>query len=301
MKRMFVSLLALMMALFMFAGMLPAYAEGTAPVAENLELKTYRNVSVGGRLSAYDPEGGALSFEISTEPVKGELQLSDDGSFVYTPGENKKGRDYFGYRATDEQGNVSQEATVIIKIEKQKKDVFYPELHGTADEYAATALSEAEVFTGEQLCGVYYFDADREVSRGEFLSMCMALSGEPIVSSVMSTKYNDDSSIPYWMKPYVATASIMGVEPMSTGSDFLPEELITRQEAAVMIDSVLGLSPVSYISLDEDMDSELAQACANLQARGIFDGPATAETLTRREAAHMLINALDMLNAQDGQ
>lgn len=294
MKRMLVSLLALTMALMMFAGMYPAYAEGSAPVAENLELKTYKNVSVGGKLSAFDPDGGALSFEISTQPVKGEIELSEDGSFVYTPAENKKGRDYFGYRATDEQGNSSQEATVIIKIEKQKKAVFYPELHGTADEYAATALSEAGIFTGEQLCGVYSFEADREVRRGEFLSMCMALSGEPIVSSVMSTKYNDDSSIPGWMKPYVATASIMGIEPMSAGSSFVPDEVITRQEAAVMLDSVLGLSPVSYISLDESMDGELAQACANLQACGIFDGAATADTLTRREAAHMLVNALDM-------
>lgn len=294
MKRMFVSLLALIMALFMFAGMCPVYAEGSAPVAENLELKTYKNVSVGGKLSAFDPDGGALSFEISTQPVKGEIELSEDGSFVYTPAENKKGRDYFGYRATDEQGNSSQEATVIIKIEKQKKAVFYPELHGTADEYAATALSEAGIFTGEQLCGVYSFEADREVRRGEFLSMCMTLSGEPIVSSVMSTKYNDDSSIPGWMKPYVATASIMGVEPMSAGSSFAPDEVITRQEAAVMLNSVLGLSPVSYISLDESMDGELAQACANLQACGIFDGAATADTLTRREAAHMLVNALDM-------
>lgn len=294
MKRMLVSLLALTMALMMFAGMYPAYAEGSAPVAENLELKTYKNVSVGGKLSAFDPDGGALSFEISTQPVKGEIELSEDGSFVYTPAENKKGRDYFGYRATDEQGNSSQEATVIIKIEKQKKAVFYPELHGTADEYAATALSEAGIFTGEQLCGVYSFEADREVGRGEFLSMCMTLSGEPIVSSVMSTKYNDDSSIPGWMKPYVATASIMGVEPMSAGSSFAPDEVITRQEAAVMLNSVLGLSPVSYISLDESMDGELAQACANLQACGIFDGAATADTLTRREAAHMLVNALDM-------
>lgn len=295
MKRMLVSLLALTMALFMFVGMYPAYAEGSAPVAENLELKTYKNVSVGGKLSAFDPDGGALSFEISTQPIKGEIELSDDGSFVYTPAENKKGRDYFGYRAIDEQGNSSQEATVIIKIEKQKKGVFYPELHGTADEYAATALSEAGVFTGEQFCGVYHFDADREVKRGEFLSMCMALSGEPIVSSVMSTKYNDDSSIPGWMKPYVATASIMGVEPMGAGSSFAPDEPVTRQEAAVLLNGILGLSPVSYISFDEGVDGDLAQACANLQACGIFDGMATADTLTRREAAHMLVNTLDMI------
>lgn len=33
-----------------FAPMLPAHADGNAPVAQNLEITTYRNVSVGGRL-----------------------------------------------------------------------------------------------------------------------------------------------------------------------------------------------------------------------------------------------------------
>lgn len=296
MRRMLISLAALTMALFMFAGICqPVYAEGSAPVAENLELKTFRNVSVGGKLSAFDPDGGELCFEISTQPVKGDIELENDGSFVYTPRENKKGRDYFGYKALDAEGNYSQEATVIIKIEKQKKSVFYPELHGTADEYAAAALCEADIFTGEQVCGVYSFGADSEVKRGEFLSMCLTLSGEPLVSSVMSTKYNDDNSIPEWLKPYIATASLMGIEPMSGSSAFRPEEPITRQEAAVMLDAVLEISPVSYVSFEEGIDGELAQACANLSACGVFDGTATADTLTRREAAQMLVKAMDIV------
>ena len=40
-----------------------ASAEGTAPVAENLELTTYRNVSVGGQFSAYDPDGNVADSE----------------------------------------------------------------------------------------------------------------------------------------------------------------------------------------------------------------------------------------------
>ena len=34
----------------------------SAPVAENLELRTYRNVSVGGRLNAFDPEDDVVSY-----------------------------------------------------------------------------------------------------------------------------------------------------------------------------------------------------------------------------------------------
>ena len=113
------SVIGFLMLIFMCAGfILPAQALGTAPIAENLELTTFRNTSVNGTLSAYDPECDVCSYEITTNPVKGEIVVEENGGFIYTPGEGKKGRDYFGYKAIDSEGNVSQEATVIIRIEK---------------------------------------------------------------------------------------------------------------------------------------------------------------------------------------
>ena len=44
-------------------------AETAAPVAENLELTTFRNTSVGGTLSASAPDGSPLTFRITTEPT----------------------------------------------------------------------------------------------------------------------------------------------------------------------------------------------------------------------------------------
>ena len=99
-------LLTAAIALTALAPVLPAHAEGGAPVAQNLELTTYRNVSVGGRLSAVDPDGGTLTYQITTEPTKGEIELTDDGRFVYTPGTNRRGRDYFGFKATDADGKT---------------------------------------------------------------------------------------------------------------------------------------------------------------------------------------------------
>ena len=62
MKRIAISAAAFLLMLLMGMGLAnPAFAEGASPVAENLELKTYRGVSVGGRLSAYDPDGDAVS------------------------------------------------------------------------------------------------------------------------------------------------------------------------------------------------------------------------------------------------
>ena len=46
------------------------------------------------------------------------LRLRPDGSFVYTPLVGRRGRDYFGYKAVDARGNLSQEATVIIRLTK---------------------------------------------------------------------------------------------------------------------------------------------------------------------------------------
>ena len=67
-------LLLAAVALTAFAPVIPARAEGNAPVAQNMELTTYRNVSVGGRLTAVDPDGDTLTFQITTEPTKGEIE-----------------------------------------------------------------------------------------------------------------------------------------------------------------------------------------------------------------------------------
>ena len=273
----------------LFSAASQAWADGNAPVAENLELRTYRNVSVGGRLSAFDPEDDVISFTITTEPVKGSIELDENGCFVYTPRENKRGRDYFGYKAVDSEGNISQEATVIIRIEKQKKQVLFSDLHGKSCAYAATALSENGIFTGEQVGGRYCFFPDQSVTRGEFLCMCMALEGKTPVSAVIRTGYADDESIPAWLRGYSVAARAAGI---AADTDALAAgEAITAAEAAVWLDRALGLSEVRYLRADESS----GQACLNLSGHGI---PTVlgSHILTRAEAAEMLAAALELRN-----
>lgn len=52
------------------AGIMPAIADNSAPVAENFEFETYREVSFGGQLAAVDPDGDTVSFEITTQPKR---------------------------------------------------------------------------------------------------------------------------------------------------------------------------------------------------------------------------------------
>ena len=91
-------ILAAVCALALCAALVPAgFAEqaaaDTAPVAENLELTTFRGTSIGGTLSANAPDGSPLTFRITTEPIKGTVTLTDSGTFVYTPADGKSGSD----------------------------------------------------------------------------------------------------------------------------------------------------------------------------------------------------------------
>jgi len=279
---------------------LPTLAAGEAPVAENLELKTYCNVSVGGRLSAFDPDGEVCGYTITTAPVKGDIALQSDGSFLYTPREDRRGRDYFGYKAADAQGNYSQEATAIIRIDRQKKGVRYADMTGRSDEYAALALSELDLFTGVRIGGVYCFEPEHTVSRGEFLSMCMCLADKPVYAAVYRTGYRDDAEIPLWLKGYASSAAAedlyRGLET-TEGPVFGAAEPISKAQAAELLNRALGLSDVRDVPAYDMPDGRQAQACANLEACGILSGSVPTEApLRRAEAAEMLVAAKELLD-----
>lgn len=285
MRRMIISAAAFLLMLLLCLNLTaPALAEGTAPIAENLELKTYRHISVGGKLTAYDPDGGEILFQITTPPTKGDIQLEADGSFVYSPYYNKKGRDYFGYKAQDAEGNLSQEATVLIRIEKQKTPVWYEDMQGRQGEYAAISLAEREYFVGECIGGHYCFQPDKPMTRGEFLSVCMLAARKPLLQGVMRSGCADDASLPEWMKEVVASASLQGLSYMES---FQSGQPIDSSEAVVILNTILNLYPETKSGEDA-----VLRACMNLQAVGV---PCKAtpdhDFLTREEAALMLEGA----------
>lgn len=278
----------------------------TVPVAENQEIETYRGVSVGGQLTAYDADGDTLTFELATDPMKGSVEISSDGHFVYTPREGKRGKDYFGFRAIDSTGNVSQEGTVIIKLVKQKSKVTYSDLTGDGSEYAAIVLTENGVFTGEYVGDSYVFNPEAEVTRGEFLSMCMTAANCDILSGVSTTGFQDDDDIGAWLKPYVATALMNGYiqgQATTTGATFDPDDPITLQEACITLNSVLGVTNVvsaaAYVG-EENSTAVWAQAVANLTACGVMprDWEDVEAVLTRAGAAELLANAIGLISSR---
>ena len=130
-----------------------------APIPQNQDVETYQGVACQGTLTAVDNEGDAYTFTIVDQPNKGTVTLAGDGgTFVYTPGEGRSGKDTFTFTATDAEGNESAPATVTIHIRRQKTDVRYSDMDGNAAHAAAIRLAEEGLFIGEQYAGAWFFD-----------------------------------------------------------------------------------------------------------------------------------------------
>ncbi len=306
MKKLHQISLICLIAVLCFSLVFSVSAEEGSLIAENLELTTYRGVAVGGRLSVADSGSEIVGFEITTPPSKGSVEIGDDGCFVYTPDEGKKGKDYFGYKAIDSEGCYSQEATVIIKILKQKANVSYADMNSHTSAWAAVTLAEEGIFIGENLAGKYVFRPDTDVTRGQFLAMCMRAAGTELIRDVKDTGFADDESIAAWAKPYVGTALSRGFisgYDSESGCVFSADEPISAIEAAVMLDNILSLTDAVAVwySYDEMLPAWAVQSAANLSSCGIAPENLsfTDETLSRAEAAEMLCRAMAVVDARN--
>jgi len=271
-----------------------------APVAENLTLTTYRGIAVTGRFRSIDPEGDAVTYAVSVPPKKGDVDIDGD-CFTYTPREGKKGRDSFTYVAVDAVGNVSSEAAVSVEIKKQATKVTYADMEGHASRYAATALAEAGVFTGEKIGERWFFVPADSVTRGEFLVMCMELVGAEPFEGLTRTGFYDDGDIPLWEKPYVAAALmadvISGYKDETGRAVFLPAGPVTYAEASVILNNLLDLTDVAVMAAEDDTCPVWAsQAAANLTSCGVGSTLTDyAAPLTRADAAELLLGASALL------
>ena len=287
-------------------------AANEAPIARNMDLSTYRNVAITGYFDAVDGEGDTLTFQLTDTPARGSVELSEDGSaqFVYTPYENKTGKDRFTYVAIDSAGNISPEATVSLRIEKPGTSVTYADLESDPAHKAAIRLAEEGIYVGRRLGDSYFFDPDQPVSRAQFLTMAMAAAGVEALEGVTLTGFADDASIPAWAKGAVSGAlmagAIQGSRDESGAPVFGADQTVTRGEATVMLNNLLDIAdvPVEVFS-PEGADHWAAQAAANLSASGVLPAGDTgtaqlSQALTLGQAAELLDGALDVVAAREG-
>ncbi len=257
------------------------------PKVNNVEFETYKNIANDGKLSATDPENAPLTYKIVDQPKRGTVELKDDGSFVYTPHNNKVGEDRFTYTATDDAGNVSSPATVNIRILSPTDKMTFADMQEDTAHFEALWLKESELYGGKKLGGRLCFCPNETVSRSEFLVMAMNLM--QINGESGETVFADCADQPQWVQDYLASALRHGFirgERTDEGLCFYPEKPISAQEASVIVQNMLKL-PVEAASAESAYPAWSSKAVIALSDAGIeldFD----SEALTLRQSAQLL-------------
>ncbi|WP_026973024.1 glycoside hydrolase family 9 protein [Aliagarivorans marinus] len=86
------------------------------PIADSQSVTTPFDTPASITLSASDSDGSIVGYQIATLPTNGSLTLS--GAVAsYVPNSGFFGNDSFGFVAEDDQGALSQEASVSIEVE----------------------------------------------------------------------------------------------------------------------------------------------------------------------------------------
>jgi len=116
-----------------------------------------------------------MTYTVTRTPKRGDVVIREDGSFIYTPRKNKVGIDSFTYTAADPAGNVSREATVTINVLKPSDAQQYSDTVGKNCRVAAEWMKNTGIFVGETFNGNGCFSPDKQVSRGDFLTMLVAV------------------------------------------------------------------------------------------------------------------------------
>lgn len=273
--------------------------------SEEDSVRTYRNVSCYGNVRSSDPEGDVTDLQVVSYPKHGTLTVTNAarGSYCYTPSNDFVGEDSFVVVARDSYGNYSGVQTVSVRVEKT--GVFFTDTVGHWCENAAIALYELGATEAVNYQSGLVFCPDDTVSREEFITMVMKTIGASTLTD-SDTSFADNASIDVRYRPYVATAQRMGY---IHGRDdngqlcFDPKASITKAEAAVVINNVLGLEEGEYVMTFADdgaIPTWAKGAIYALTSAGVFNGDGEGEgviapsaVLSRAQTVQMLYNILE--------
>ncbi len=273
----------------------------------SLNNETYRDIAVSGTLVAHDPEGDELIYEIVSYPSHGILTLDNKktGTYTYMPDMSYIGEDSFSYVVRDMYGNYSTSAKVTIEVNAQKTSTVYSDMLDSKLYSHALAVTESGLMNGVQVGNYFYFDADREVSRAEFVVTAMNAIGIKNVPNVNMTGFADDAEISPAMKGYVSLAYskgyISGIKK-DGAIYFDPNGNVTLSEAAVIISNMIGYAKpeVTPVFSDAEKIPEWSnEAIESLYTLGILEFPdKTVDAgvyITRGDMAKLLNKTMQVI------
>ena len=276
-----------------------------APVTERNRIGgaaavwTQCGIGAYGTLPGSDPDGDAIIFEVTEYPEKGILTLSSGGNYCYTPFEGAKGSDSFSYTVRDEWGRYAKPRSVPVTVEKCASDLVLSDMEGHWAHNAALVMATDNVMKLRYENGSLVFDPDLPVSREDFVVTVMKALGSGEIMP-RRTEFADDADISAEASGYVARACSLGIirgSGASSGNLFRPKDSVTRAEAAVILNSIIGAEETDAVAVFADSRTVPVWARPSLSAltsAGIFGGTGSGEiaadrTLTRAEVAELLL------------
>lgn len=261
----------------------------------SLSVETFANLKTSGTLSAYDPEGDEVTYEIVRYASHGRIVLTNrhTGAYTYTPDEGYTGTDAFSYVVRDQYGNYSTSAVVNIMVSEKPTSVTYADIDGEIAAASILRISSLGLMNGTRVGANTYFKPAEAMSRVEFLVTAMHAAGigEKDIAGLSAPSFADASAIPDTMAGYVSLAVRRGYV---TGKEidgklcFCPDETITKAEAAVILSNIIGYAKQTTVTAfadTDDMPAWSAKALTSLKSLGIHmpeDGNADARSLMTR-------------------
>ena len=224
------------------------------------------------------------------------MLIREDGSFTYTPKKNKVGTDSFTFTATDPAGNVSREATVIVRIMKPTQASQYTDTAGRECRFTAEWLRNTGLFEGENIGGESCFQPDKAVTQGEFLAMVIKALEIPLEANASYASVPSDT--PDWLKPYLAAAIRSGLTEGLPAEQLNTSAVISGAEAAVMLQNALDLTvSAEQQPQSEDLPTWAASSLTAMADNGIS---LPSGTLTRGELANALYQVSKLADEAPG-
>ena len=280
--------------------------ENHAPTVKNIDITTARNIAINGVFHGNDPEGDELIYSVTEQPKLGSVEICADAKnkFLYSPYQNKTGKDSFKYIATDKHGNMSGVGTVTVEIERSKLKLTYADMESNGLHYQAISLAENGIFKGETIGSQNFLHPSLPVTRSEFISMAMALCREGENAAVIyETNFADDNEIPSWVKPTVCAAMNTGIISGTTINDkcyLRPNDVIVLSEAAVILNNLISTEATENKTIFADASSIPAwaqKATDTLTSLNVMtqfsDSTIRPDAkLTRQDAIELIYNAM---------
>lgn len=258
----------------------------TGPLrVENSSITTKKNTPIQSKMIGYSETEltHAPEFIIVDAPTKGKTEVTSvtEGTFTYTPFSDQLGDDSFTFKLVMAPYET-EEATVHITIEDSPDTTLfqYADLQNHWAAYSAAMLVERNITIGEKIGNRYYYNPDKQLTRGDFVLLITAAVGLDSLPEYSGTKrFADESSIPsYLIEPAYRALEAGIISGIGSGDKiyFGADNTLNRIEALMMVNNAIDPEVESSVELEyadtADIPAWAVQAVKNMEGYGLIRG-----------------------------